>query len=340
MINYDGLTEIVGAENVRVNEPMARHTSFRIGGPADYFVRVTGLAELQRLLQYLRAEGEPWYVLGRGTNLLVGDGGYRGCVITMNGLTAASVTDTAPELTGENAQEAQTGDSNAEGFRTGCLDVGSFDAIHVEGGCITAGAGASLAKVARAAWENGLTGLEFAAGIPGTVGGALVMNAGAYDGSMDLVVREAAVLMPDGSVRQMTAEELRFGYRRSVFKEIPAIALQARMELQPGDPEAIQAKMKDFAGRRRDKQPLEYPSAGSTFKRPEGMFAGKLIMDAGLRGFAVGDAAVSEKHCGFVVNKGNASAADVRAVIAGVQQKVLEQFGVQLEEEVIYLGEF
>ena len=166
------------------------------------------------------------------------------------------------------------------------------------------------------------------------------MNAGAYDGSMDLVVEEAKLLMPDGKVMTVPKKDLRLGYRRSVLKEIPAAALQVKFVLQPGDPDEILAKMQDFAERRRSKQPLEYPSAGSTFKRPEGMFAGKLIMDAGLAGFSIGGAQVSEKHCGFVINRDHASARDVRAVIAAVQQKVWETAGVRLEEEVIYLGDF
>ena len=174
----------------------------------------------------------------------------------------------------------------------------------------------------------------------GSVGGGLVMNAGAYDGSMDLVVEEAQLLMPDGKVMTVPKKDLRLGYRKSVLKEIPAVALQVKFVLKPGDPDAILAKMQDFAERRRSKQPLEYPSAGSTFKRPEGMFAGKLIMDAGLAGFSIGGAQVSEKHCGFVINRDHATARDVRAVIAAVQQKVWETAGVRLEEEVIYLGDF
>ena len=293
------LKELLGNENVREKEPMALHTSFRIGGPADWYVSVGNVEQLQKVLQYLEEKKEPWFLLGRGSNLLVGDLGYRGCVISMDGMND----------------------------------------IRVDGNCITAQAGAPLARVSQLAMENGLTGLEFASGIPGSVGGALVMNAGAYDGSMDLVVREVTVLL-DGQIQTLPAEEMHFAYRHSMFKETNAIALETRMELQAGDREQILAKMQDFAARRRDKQPLEYPSAGSTFKRPEGMFAGKLIMDAGLRGYTVGGAQVSEKHCGFVINKDHATAADVRNVIEDVRAKVQEAFGVRLEEEVIYLGEF
>ena len=293
------LTQMLGEERVRVKEPMALHTTFRIGGPADYYVSVKNAEELQRVLACLKEEGEPWYILGRGSNLLVGDGGWHGCVIALD----------------------------------------RMDDIAVEGNVITAMAGASLAQAAQAAREHGLTGLEFASGIPGSVGGALVMNAGAYGGSMDQVVREVTLLQ-DGEVRSLPAEEMHFAYRHSLFKETSAVALGCRMELQPGNPEEILAKMQELAAKRREKQPLEYPSAGSTFKRPEGMFAGKLIMDAGLRGFRIGDAQVSEKHCGFVVNRGRATAEEVREVIRSVQAKVEEQFGVHLEEEVIYLGEF
>ena len=322
------LQELLGEENVRRKEPMSLHTSFRVGGPADLFVRTGNLSQLQAAIHILEENGISWFILGKGTNLLVGDQGYRGCVITMNGLAERPVTDTAAEAASGGSE---SGDDTAPE---------DFCRILVEGNVITAGAGASLAKTAQLARANGLSGLEFAAGIPGSVGGGLVMNAGAYDGSMDLVVEEAKLLMPDGKVMTVPKRDLRLGYRRSVLKEIPAAALQVKFVLQPGDPDEILAKMQDFAERRRSKQPLEYPSAGSTFKRPEGMFAGKLIMDAGLAGFSIGGAQVSEKHCGFVINRNHASARDVRAVIAAVQQKVWETAGVRLEEEVIYLGDF
>ena len=299
MVDEKRLIEILGEDNVRVQEPMALHTTFRIGGCADYYVSVKNAEELQRVLMCLQEEKEPWYLLGRGSNLLVGDGGYRGCVIALDGMNE----------------------------------------IAVEGNRITAGAGALLSQVSLAAKEHGLTGMEFAAGIPGTVGGALVMNAGAYDGSMDMVVREVTCL-EQGEIKTIPAREMKFSYRHSLLKEVPAIALGCSIELKKGDPKEILAKMQDFAARRREKQPLEYPSAGSTFKRPEGMFAGKLIMDAGLRGFRIGGAQVSEKHCGFVINKDHASAADVRKVIEAVRTKVEETSGVWLEEEVLYLGEF
>ncbi len=322
MVDLEKLESIAGEGRVLRGEPMARHTSFRIGGPADYYICVTRRSVLQELLRYLEEREEPWFILGRGTNLLVGDGGVHGCVITMNTQGTMPATDTAEQ----KEEETEPTDD--------------LTSLRLEGSTMIAGAGASLAAAAQLARRNGLSGLEFAGGIPGSVGGALVMNAGAYDGSMDMVVAEVTARMPDGSLQTIPVEKLHFGYRHSLFKEIPAIVLEMVLELHPADPEEIGAKMAEFARRRREKQPLEYPSAGSTFKRPEGMFAGKLIMDAGLRGFSAGDAAVSEKHCGFVVNRGNASAAEVRSVIAAVQQKVQEMAGVQLEEEVIYLGEF
>lgn len=336
------LQNLLGENNVYKNEPMSRHTSFRVGGPADLFVRVNALSDLQQVLKILDENHVPFFILGRGTNLLVGDKGYRGCIITMSGVSAP-VTDTAEVAeiksggrsdsgAGVNNGDQNDADSDPENL--------SLHHVRVEGNRIYAGAGASLAQVAATARDHGLAGLEFASGIPGSVGGALVMNAGAYDGSMDQVVEKAALLMPDGLVKSFPCSDLRFGYRRSVLKEIPAVALEAVFILKPGDPAVITVRMQDLNERRREKQPLEYPSAGSTFKRPEGHFAGKLIMDAGLRGFQIGGAAVSEKHCGFVINRNHATAAEVRAVIEAVQQKVWETSGVRLEREVIYLGDF
>lgn len=350
------LQKILGEANVYRNEMMNRHTSFRVGGPADLFVRVNALDELQKVLKILEKEKEPYFILGRGTNLLVGDRGYRGCIITMSGLSAP-VTDTSeivpmseagPSLPLPDESERENpyvqADTNRSFKRQGSEDwkgnQNFLHAVRLEGDRIYAGAGASLAQIANAARDHGLMGLEFAAGIPGSVGGALVMNAGAYDGSMDQVVESAVLLMPDGKIRSFPCGDLRFGYRKSVLKEVPAVALEAVFHLTPADREIIAAKMHELNQKRREKQPLEYPSAGSTFKRPEGHFAGKLIMDAGLRGFQIGGAAVSEKHCGFVINKDHATAADIRKVIEAVQQKVWETSGIRLEREVIYLGEF
>lgn len=323
MNENDALTEALraaaGADNVRTGEPMERHTSFRTGGPADYFVRVQSEVALQKVLDVLKEEKEPYTVLGRGTNLLVGDLGYRGCIITLTG-GAAPVTDTGEE------KEAP--------------DASLLRSIRVDGTVITAGAGASLAGIAQAAAAKGLSGLSFAAGIPGSVGGGLVMNAGAYGGEMRQAVTGVRVLDENGAIREIPAEEMAFGYRTSALRTHPWIALSCTMALQEGDPRKIREEMADFAKRRRSKQPLSYPSAGSTFKRPEGHFAGKLIQEAGLAGFSVGGACVSEKHCGFVINKDHATSADIRNLIREVQRRVEENSGIRLEPEVIFLGEF
>lgn len=308
-----------GAENVTCGEPMERHTSFRTGGPADYFVKVPSEEALQRVLSVLQEEKEPYTVLGRGTNLLVGDGGYRGCVLTLTG-GAVPVTDTGRE-------EEVPGTS-------------LLRSIRVEGTCLTAGAGASLAGIAQAAAANGLSGLSFAAGIPGSVGGGLVMNAGAYGGEMRQVVTGVSVLDETGRIREIPAGEMAFGYRMSALRCHPWIALSCTMKLAEGDPEKIRQEMADYAARRRAKQPLSYPSAGSTFKRPEGHYAGKLIQEAGLAGFSVGGACVSEKHCGFVINKDHATSRDIRDLIREIQRRVEENSGIRLEPEVIFLGEF
>lgn len=317
------LKEILGEESVLCREPMRRHCSFQCGGPADLLVYVSELDALRKAIALLLAAGEPFYILGRGTNLLVADKGYRGCIITMTRRGSLPLTDTT--ALAEAADE--DGSAPLYGVRTdGCR--------------VIAGAGASLSAAAGAAYRNGLGGLAFAAGIPGSVGGGLVMNAGAYGGEMKQVVEQVQILMPDGTLKTYSKDEMEFGYRTSILKTNGGVAVGAVFSLQKEDPAEIAAQMADFANRRRSKQPLEYPSAGSTFKRPEGYFAGKLISDAGLRGFTIGGAQVSDKHAGFVINKNGASAADVRAVIEAVQQKVMETAGVRLEREVIFLGDF
>ena len=291
----------LGSDNVYRNEPMKKHTTFRIGGPADYYLCPHSAKEIPTGVEICQDEPLPYFILGNGSNLLVSDKGYRGAVIQL----WKNVSD-----------------------------------IQVEGCLIQAKAGASLAKIAAQALEAGLTGMEFAAGIPGTLGGAVVMNAGAYGGEMKDILKEALVMDGEGRIFTLTKEELKLGYRTSIVKEKGYIVLAAVLELQPGDREEIRKLMEDLKQRRGEKQPLDMPSAGSTFKRPEGYFAGKLIMDAGLRGFSVGGAQVSEKHCGFVVNTGGASASDVLALIREVQKRVREKFGVELETEVKFLGEF
>ena len=299
---YNTLSELLPLAEILYDEPMSKHTTFRVGGAADVFVRIASEEQLKVLIPELVKSEIPYYVIGKGSNLLVGDKGFRGVVIQLD--------------------EA-------------------FEKIKVNNNIVTACAGASMAKIAKTALQNSLTGFEFAAGIPGCVGGGVIMNAGAYGGEMKDVVSKVRVLCKDGNIKEYTNEAMSFGYRFSALKNKPEyIVLEVEIILEPGNEEEILAKMQDLAKRRKDKQPLEYPSAGSTFKRPEGYFAGKLIGDAGLSGYSVGDAEVSEKHNGFVINRGNATAADVRTLIETIQCKVYEQFGVNLEREVIYLGEF
>ena len=295
------LEQILGEEQILREEPMRLHTTFRIGGPAQFFVIPRTQEEAAAAVRLCRSEGAPYYIIGNGSNLLVSDKGYRGVVIQL--------------------------------FK-------EFSDINIEGTRIRAQAGASLAKIAAEALRAGLAGFEFAAGIPGTLGGACIMNAGAYGGEMKDVLLAVTVLTKDGEIREIPREELDMGYRTSRASREGWIVLGATIELARGDGKEIRAKMEDLKQRRTDKQPLEYPSAGSTFKRPEGYFAGKLIQDAGLKGLRVGDAMVSEKHSGFVVNCGNATAADVDGLIRLVQEKVREDSGITLEPEVRRLGEF
>ena len=291
----------LGSDNVKQQEPMSRHTTFRIGGPADFYLCPHSTNEVQEIVEICKEEKLPYFVLGNGSNLLVSDKGYRGVVIQL---------------------------------------WKNFSDITVKDCCIQAKAGALLSKVAAEALEAGLTGMEFASGIPGTIGGAAFMNAGAYGGEMKDIIKSVKVLDTQGEVRVLPKEELKMGYRTSIVKEKGYTVLSVELELTRGNQEEIRNTMEDLKERRTSKQPLEMPSAGSTFKRPEGYFAGKLIMDSGLRGFSVGGAQVSEKHCGFVVNKGGATAMDVLNLTREVQRRVKEQFGVDLETEVRFLGEF
>ena len=299
------------------DEPMKKHTTFRIGGPADYYAE-PDVSQISKLIEIAKACDMPVAVIGNGSNLLVGDKGIRGLVIGIGkGLSAIEVTEAV-------AQQSTAQDLTAQG----------------NGRIITAGAGAILAAVAAKAAEASLSGLEFASGIPGSVGGAVVMNAGAYGGEIKDVLIDATVLTAEGELKTVTRDELDLSYRHSIVPEKGYIVLSARFRLTPKPKEEIKSYMAELRTKRVQKQPLEYPSAGSTFKRPEGYFAGKLIMDAGLRGYSVGDAQVSQKHCGFVVNKGEATAADVLTLIKDVQETVLKQFGVKLEPEVKMIGEF
>lgn len=297
----EALREAAGAQCILEQESMKKHTTFRIGGPADIFAVPDTIEKAAKIIGICREQKVPFYVIGNGSNLLVSDQGYRGVVVQV---------------------------------------YKNLSAIEIKGDIITAQAGAMLSVIAKKAMAASLTGFEFASGIPGTIGGAAVMNAGAYGGEMKQVLTEVTVLTQEGELRRIPSEELKLGYRYSVIPEKGWIVLEAKLKLHRGDYDMIKARMDELKEKRVEKQPLELPSAGSTFKRPEGYFAGKLIMDAGLRGFSVGGAQVSEKHCGFVVNTGEATAKDVRDLIREVSQQVKRKFGVELEPEVKMLGEF
>ncbi len=295
----EALSAIAGSHQILENEPMSRHTTFRVGGPADVLFLPESEEQLLQALSIAREAGVPCFVIGNGSNLVVKDGGIRGLVIALG-----------------------------EGMA----------AIARAGETLTAWAGVSLARVSAYAQASGLSGLEFASGIPGTLGGGCAMNAGAYGGQLSDVLVDVRVLL-DGEVRTLTVEEMQMGYRTSLPLRRGGIVISARFALTPDDPEAIAARMRELNARRRDKQPLNYPSAGSTFKRPEGYFAGALIEQAGLKGKRVGGAQVSEKHAGFIVNTGGATAADILTLIGTVQDEVADRFGVRLETEVRILGE-
>lgn len=298
---FDDAVSIVGTAGIKKDEVLSRYTTFQIGGKADYLATPQNASQIAELIRLCRKHNIPFVVLGNGSNVLVSDQGYRGLVIhILSGMNKITILENR----------------------------------------ITAQAGAQLIRVAYEAKDHSLTGLEFASGIPGTVGGAVYMNAGAYGGEMKQVVSSVKVLDMDGNIYDIEGKDMQFSYRHSIVEEKQLIILETVFELQKGVKTAIEEEIQRLSELRRAKQPLEYPSAGSTFKRPEGYFAGKLIMDAGLRGASVGGAQVSEKHCGFVINKGNATAQDVMHLIALIQEEVHRQFGVWLETEVKTLGEF
>ena len=292
---FEELKSKIGEEIIRTDEPMKEHITFKVGGPADYFITPENSKQIETAIKLCKKYGIPFYIIGNGSNLIVKDEGYRGVIIEIG----ANMSD-----------------------------------ISVDGTVITAGAGAILAKVATTAMENSLTGMEFAHGIPGTLGGAVTMNAGAYGGEMKDILVSVRVINDDGEVITVEASDLKLAYRYSTVPKNHYVVLEATMKLSNGDREAIKETMAELAAKRREKQPLEYPSAGSTFKRPEGYFAGKLIEDAGLKGYQVGGAMVSKKHSGFVINYDNATANDILTLIDNVREKVYEQFGVELETEV------
>lgn len=294
------LEGILEEGSIKTQEMMKNHTTFRIGGPADYYVTPKNETQLAAVIALCLETKMPYYLLGNGSNLLVSDEGYRGVIIAMSQ---------------------------------------AWNYCEIQGEQVVAGAGILLSRLAKRAEEASLTGFEFAAGIPGSLGGALVMNAGAYGSEMKDVLIRAKVMNPQGEVLELSADEMELGYRTSCVPKNAYVVLEGTFQLKTGEQETIQARMEELARKRKTKQPLEYPSAGSTFKRPEGYFAGKLIDDAGLRGFQVGGAQISEKHCGFVVNRGQATALDVLNLCKEVEQKVNEKFGVHIEMEIKTLGQ-
>lgn len=294
------LQKVMDTERVLMQEPMKKHTTFRVGGPAEYYM-IPKRDEIEALIRLCNHYNIPFLIIGNGSNLLVSDRGIRGAVI----------------------------------------EIGKeMDEIQIEGERIVVQAGALLSKTAHRAMKESLTGMEFAAGIPGCVGGAVTMNAGAYGGEIKDILSCVTILTKEGEVKKLSAKELELSYRHSIISAKEYIVLDAEFVLKKGEREQIESRMEELKEKRVEKQPLEYPSAGSTFKRPEGYFAGKLIMDAGLRGFQVGGAAVSEKHCGFVINRGDATAADIYQLIQEVQKEVSRRFGVKLEPEVKMVGDF
>ena len=302
---YHRLLEAAGSDHVLRDEPMAVHTTFRIGGPADYFVEPADASALAKGIALCREVDVDYFVTGNGSNLLVGDGGYRGVIF--------HICHTMDHI----QYEEQEGELLVE-----------------------AGAGVMLSRLARQVSSMGYTGFEYATGIPGTLGGGVTMNAGAYGGEISDNILWAELMDETGAILKLEKEHLKLSYRHSVMMEHPLVVLRAGFSFKKGDAAAISDRVTELSRLRREKQPLEYPSAGSTFKRPEGYFAGKLIQDAGLRGFQVGGAQVSEKHCGFVVNKDQATAADVMNLMNQVSDKVYEMSGVRLEPEVKRLGVF
>lgn len=303
-IIYSEFLKILPPDKVKRNEPMNRHTTFRVGGTADYFVLPSTVKELKNILMFVKDKEIPYYVVGNGSNLLVSDNGFKGVIIKYSSNEAADI-------------------------------VNNNNKLYVD-----APSDMLLSKLAVLTAQNGGAGFEFAAGIPGTLGGAVFMNAGAYDGEIKDNIVYADILKEDGTLVRINKDGLELGYRSSILQKEEGIVIRAGFEFEISEPDIINAKIKELNEKRREKQPLEYPSAGSTFKRPEGSFAGKLIMDAGLKGASVGAARVSEKHCGFIINDGGSSAADIYALICRVRETVYRKYGIMLEPEVKMIGRF
>lgn len=300
-IFYEKLIQVIPKEFVLLNESMKKHTTFQVGGLATYFIKVKDVLVLSNILDLLKNYKIPYFVLGNGSNLLVSDSGYNGAILQLQ--------------TDENS-------------------------IRINETVITATAGSMLSTVANSALANSLSGMEFAAGIPGTVGGAVYMNAGAYGGEMKDVVVSAKILNEQGEIVTRTNEELSFGYRTSILKKSSDILLEITLELLKGNQTVTSNTMKDYTNRRKETQPLNFPSGGSTFKRPKGHFTGKLIMDSGLSGYRIGGVCVSSKHCGFLINDKQGTATDVYELIEYVRKSVKMKYSIELEPEIIMLGEF
>lgn len=297
---YKELLNILEEDSIKIDEPMKKHITFRVGGPADFLVKPKTEEQLSDIIKFANKENIPYLIIGNGSNLLVKDGGIRGIVIELSD---------------------------------------NFNDYEIDGKIIKAQSGVLLSILGRNALKNSLTGLEFAAGIPGTLGGALAMNAGAYGGEMKDVVKSVRLMDTQGNVVEFSNEQMEFEYRKSILSRTDYIVLSAVMELQEGNYDEIKNTMADFANKRTTKQPLNFPSAGSTFKRPEGYFAAKLIDDCGLRGLTLRGAQVSDKHCGFVINMDQADAKSILDLMFVVKSTVNAKFGIMLEEEVKILGE-
>ena len=317
---YNRLVELVSTECVQIDEALSKHTTFKIGGPADYFVTVEDAVTLSKVIRLCKEFEVPYYVLGKGSNLLVSDAGYRGVILNL-----------------ANGKGIELLDETDEAYQR-AMKVYGKDLEHMA--VYRCQAGVSLISFSLEVSRAGYTGFEFATGIPGSLGGAVTMNAGAYDGEMKLRIFEATAVDTDGQIKTYSKDELDMKYRSTIIQQNGSIVTDAVFVFEKGDKDAIMARVRELGALRSQKQPLEYPSAGSTFKRPVGYFAGKLIMDSGLRGFQVGGAQISEKHCGFVINKGNATAKDVIDLIHHVQKTIYENYNVKIETEVKFLGEF
>jgi hypothetical protein len=298
---FNRIKEITGESYLKRDEPMKFHTTFKTGGNADIFVEPETEEQLFEIIKLCKKERQEYFILGRGSDLLISDKGYRGVIVSTTKIDYI-------ELISEDVIEA--------------------------------GVGATVSEVSKFALDNLLTGMEFASGIPGSMGGAVYMNAGAYGGESKDIILEVKVIEDDNIVRWVGVSDLDLGYRYSNIAKLNRVAVAVRLKLSKGNKEEIFMKMEDFRSRREEKQPLEFPSAGSTFKRPKGHFAGQLIDNAGLRGYSIGGAKVSDKHCGFIINMGNATSSDIYNLILKVQKTVKEKFNVELLTEVKLLGEF